>query len=371
MKIFTSLTLLTVVLTGGLLWEQSAVSQPANPFLEDPQLAARTGDTARGGQPVTQKTKGADSPARSTAAPPAPGGRNQANRRANAVLDTARGLLEGQIQGQFGGKPRFIRAYKAEIVQRTHFGGHFFSAHGLYAQQNDHIEERQKNDSSGRYRRFALKRRLELTIRHGLGKDQSTDYLLQVCDGEILKTLKIVNDVPFVTRRNVGDILRAARLATREEASGSRLQEEAGRRKQLLLSLGLGGISGLIAGLQTSMVFDTFRVNDDRSYELGGTWNADFTNRWRSLTRKESFPPHVPDRVRVVIDSNFLVRKIEYLKQQADGEGFVPMVSIAFLKIEVDPQLPPQMFQFTAPENAPEQDRTNQYLRLFKRQNQQ
>jgi len=339
MKIFTSLSALgSALLFGGVVLSMAVSSQNAS---GDPLLAAQDedtppSDTDDGKQPGGQQTQ-ANEQNSPQSRQQRQAERTQAARKAAGLLQRCRRLLDGRTPGDINGKRVTIKSYRANIVERIRFGEHTFAASGTYVQAPQ------------------LKRRLELTIRHGMGRERSVDTLLQVCDGDIVRTLQMIDGKPRLTRRNIREILRVAG-ATDEN-----------QQIQIITALGIGGISGLIASLQNSMEFDAYNQTDTGSIEILGTWAAPYRAQFAQRARNGRLPAHVPDRVRVVVDANYLLRKIEYLKSRGgsedeDEDELRPMMTIFFRNIEVNPpDITAETFQFTAPKEAYPKDVTGDY----------
>jgi hypothetical protein len=232
--------------------------------------------------------------------------------------------------------------YHADIDEEVHIGGRSFTAKGEYWK--------------GSGRRF----RLELNMVIGEGKDAVKARLLQVCDGEVLMTEQVMGKKKRYTRRNVKQILAAA--ATAAQVPSNKLVSE----------FGLGGIGGLIASLQQSMVFDTSRsipTKDKPAIQIEGGWNNNYATHWVNWARQtglQRLPAHVPDRVRVLVDSDHNVRKIEYLRTAPDGKSFTPLLSLSLLHIELNPRLDDKkLFQHDFEPTAYPRDTTAQYIQLF------
>jgi len=234
------------------------------------------------------------------------------------------------------------KTYQADIEEQVHIGGRSFAAQGKY------------------WKGTGLRSRLELNMVVGEGKDAVKARLLQVCDGEVLMTEQVMGKKKRFTRRNVKQILAAA-------ANASPVP-----RNELVSELGLGGINGLIASLQRTMVFDTstsIPTKGKLARQIEGTWNSDYLTHWVNWsrqTRLQGYPAHVPERVRVLVDSDFYVRKIEYLQRAADGKSFVPLVSLSFRNIQLNRKLDDQkLFQYVPEPGVYVDDTTAQYIQMF------
>lgn len=274
-------------------------------------------------------------------------------RQANRLLYDCRQKMEGKSA------PR-VETYRAKILQEVDLQGQTFTARGQYVQ--------------GR----GLLRRLELDLKFGRKGKPTTGKLLQVCDGDILTTQQIVNDRPRVTRRKVREILNVAKQMTPAE------------EPDRIAALGLGGIAGLIASLQSTMTFDRIETKEVQSTPvrmLEGAWNERYLQQFaRMRTRDGRLPAHVPDRVRVIIDARSdarykdLIRRIEYLKKEGEGDGYRPLMTITLRDIELNPpdltpkaddktaqdKLIEKYFTITLAKNAFERDTTKEYIDQLK-----
>ena len=187
--------------------------------------------------------------------------------------------------------------------------------------------------------------------------------LTQVSDGTVLFTLWKNGEIARVNRRNLRDIMAAA-------------TQVAGYDKDhVAMDLGVGGIRGLIARIESLMEFapvQTKKVGETDFYVIRGRWNA--------KTRKEIFDlpaeaivdprPHVPEYVLFYIDAKTLLpRRIEYRKRAADPalKFDRPMVTLDLRNIVVNEAIPDDLFVFSAPEGIPEDDITEQTIQFIQR----
>lgn len=235
-----------------------------------------------------------------------------------------------------------IATYRADIHEDVHIGGRSFTAKGKYWK--------------GTGRRF----RLELNMVIGEGNDAVKARMLQVCDGEVLMTEQVMGKRKRYTRRNVKQILAAAAAAAQVPTN------------QLVSEFGLGGMSGIIASLQRTMAFDTSKsiaTSGKQAIQIEGSWNSQYTTHWinwRRQTGLKVLPAHVPTRVRVLVDSDHYVRKIEYLRHSPDGKSFSPLLSLTFRNIELNPKLDEKkLFQYVAEPGVYVDDTTSQYIQMF------
>jgi hypothetical protein len=232
--------------------------------------------------------------------------------------------------------------YRADIEEDVNIGGRSFTAKGKYW----------KGDG----RKF----RLELSMTIGEGKDAVKARLLQVCDGEVLMTEQVMGKKKRYTRRNVKQILAAAAAAMQTPANN------------LLAEFGLGGMSGMVASLEQTMRFEERRnisSGGKQAEQLEGTWNNKYQgywSNWMQQNRQRQLPAHVPVGVRVLLDSERYVHRIEYLRPAPDGKSLTPMLAISFRNIELNPKLDDKkLFQYVPEPGVYVDDTTAQYIQMF------
>lgn len=228
------------------------------------------------------------------------------------------------------------RSIKAQIIETVAIGPRRFRLEGSYLQGTD------------------LRLRLEYDLEVGNTKAR----LLEVCDGQILWTHQTIGSEEQVTRRNVRQILSAA---------GS-----AGHTPQNLLTaeLGLGGLPGLLAGIQKSVQFEKQweqDVNGETFVAIEGGWKKTFRSKFLGPDPADDqpLPPFVPDLVRVYLEQESLFpRRILYAKQDEDGKRR-PMVSLDFVSMEVNEPIAEDAFDYTPPEKVARTDVTQAYINRF------
>ena len=230
------------------------------------------------------------------------------------------------------------RSLKADIVQTVRIGSRRFRIKGQYLHGGSD-----------------LKLRLEYDLQIGSTKA----HLLEICDGQILRTHIKVGDTDRVTRRNVRQILDTASRST--DSSANLLNGE----------LGLGGLRGLLASIQKSVQIDKQWEQDAASQTfvvVEGGWKSGFRKRFLGANADDlnaSLPTYVPDKVRIYLEQESLFpRRILYLKRDA-SDVYHPMVSIDFVTVETNIDLPEEAFIFTPPKNVTQEDITESYVRQF------
>ncbi|MDA1162716.1 MAG: hypothetical protein O3B13_06420 [Planctomycetota bacterium] len=229
------------------------------------------------------------------------------------------------------------RSVKAQMVESVNLGPRQFRMEGSYLQGTD------------------LKLRLEYDLQVG-----STEaHLLEVCDGQILWTHQKIGNEERVTRRNVRQILTAA--------------SSAGKTPQNLLTaeLGLGGLPGLLAGIQKSVQLEKQweqDVNGQTFVVIEGGWKKNFRSKFLGPDPAEDqpLPPFVPDQLRIYFEQESLFpRRILYMKRDEAGTRR-PMVTLDFVEVQCDLPVAEDAFDYVPPEKGVRpQDVTQAYINRF------
>ena len=228
------------------------------------------------------------------------------------------------------------RSVQAEMVETVDLGLRRFRMKGSYLQGTD------------------LKLRLEYDLLVG----NTEAHLVEVCDGQILWTHQTIGAEERVTRRNVRQILTAA--------------SSAGKTPQNLLTaeLGLGGLPGLLAGIQKSLQLEKQweqDVNEQTFVVIEGSWKKSFRSKFLGPDAEadQPLPAFVPDQVRIYFEQESLFpRRILYLKRSEDGTRR-PMVTLDFVDVQWDVELAEDAFNYTPPEKVARQDVTQAYINRF------
>lgn len=306
---------LSVVTVCVWISSQGAVAQDAD---EESQAASSQNEPA-GPKP---ETKAAGD---STNKPPKAVRRNEkSGASAQVTMESARDRLIS------------YRSVKAQIVENVNLGPRRFRMEGSYLQGTD------------------LKLRLEYDLKVG----NTAAQMVEVCDGQILWTHQTVGKEQRVTRRNVRQILTAASTA--------------GKTPQNLLTaeLGLGGLPGLLAGIQKSVQLEKQwdqDVNDQTFVVIEGGWKKSFRSKFTGpdADKDEPLPAFVPDRIRIYFEKESLFpRRILYMKQDESGSRR-PMVTLDFVDVEWNVELADDAFDYTPPEKVARQDVTQAYINRF------
>lgn len=199
---------------------------------------------------------------------------------------------------------------------------------------------------------------LKLRLEYDLLVGNTEAHLVEVCDGQILWTHQTIGAEERVTRRNVRQILTAA--------------SSAGKTPQNLLTaeLGLGGLPGLLAGIQKSVQLEKQweqDVNEQTFVVIEGGWKKNFRSKFigEDAPSDQPLPAFVPDQVRIYFEQDSLFpRRILYLKRSEDGTRR-PMVTLDFVDVKWDVELAEDAFSYTPPEKVARQDVTQAYINRF------
>lgn len=226
-----------------------------------------------------------------------------------------------------------FNSIKAKIIENVAISDRRFKAEGVYLQGSN------------------LRLRLELTVKAG----SLTGTILEVCDGQVLYTQYSLGDTPRITRRDVKQILEATKTATKNPES------------QLVAELGLGGLPALLASVEQAMKFAKTREEtiDGQTFTvLEGAWGKDFMDQWKAVNKKaERLPEHIPDSVRIYLDSKTLLpRRFVYLKQPTEKGTPRPMVTLDFVDLVLNAPLNDDEFYYVPPDGINPDDITHAYL---------
>ncbi|WP_166820216.1 hypothetical protein [Thalassoroseus pseudoceratinae] len=230
--------------------------------------------------------------------------------------------------------------YRAKIHETITVGGRQVDAEGFFVQGPN------------------LKMRMQIEFEAAGMKAR----LLQVCDGDIVNTEQQLDDEIRLTRRDVQQILNAA---TRSGAIG---------QNRIIVELGVGGVAGLLASLERNMVFTepTEEVIDGERFQvLEGSWNEQYQAKFKAnpLTAKQ-LPQHLPQKVRIYLDSTLFPRRIRYLKESGEDKILLPLVTLDFNDIAWlsadDLAQQAELFRYEAPEGIFPKEVTNQYIEMLR-----
>lgn len=241
------------------------------------------------------------------------------------------------------------RTLKATMTETIDFGpARRFRAEGVYLQGTGN------------------KVRVDLAVEIGKNKG----HLLQVSEGDVLWTVYDTGTTPKITRRDLKQIVAAAK--------------EAETRSTWLAELGLGGLPALLASVEGSIDFKPTRkmvIEGRNFYVLEGAWKPAVRQQFEAQLQQSPSPPngpkvlpgHVPELVRIFLDAETLFPyRIRYLKQSpAAGEEPRPLLTLDLRDIVVNASIDAEEFRYSAPEGAAVADITGQYLEQLKSQSPQ
>ncbi len=206
----------------------------------------------------------------------------------------------------------------------------------------------------GRYIEQGERSRLELSVKLAGGSEGT---LLEVVDGEVLWNQTVIGESKQVTFRNLKQIADALKALPPQTSTTG-------------LDLGLGGLSGLMKSLDSTMSFTQLRAEKDQEATLlvlQGTWKPEFLANWQSGGAKE-LPPFVPDALRLSLDAETLFpRRFLYLKRAGDQESLRPYVRLEFQDVKLDGEVDEAEFEFTPTEDLVPEDVTTLYIDQLKR----
>lgn len=244
------------------------------------------------------------------------------------------------------------KSVDAVLVERAAFGNRRFRAEGRY--------------QAGPFPQL----RLEYRIRVG----QSEGVILEICDGQILRTSKYIQPVGSdpadidpaqyqVSRKDVRQILQASDVAG--DSPGAILQAE----------LGIGGLPALLASLERTMEFENVQqqdYNDQAYFVLQGRWRQEFLaslddDPFISMAVQQ-IAPFMPDRVRVYLDQQSLFpTRILYLKRVTlDPITYRAIMSIEFSDVKLNEGIGPETFRFSPPpEGVADFDETDAFIQMI------
>ncbi|MCH7990409.1 MAG: hypothetical protein IID46_14810, partial [Planctomycetes bacterium] len=246
---------------------------------------------------------------------------------------------------------RKLRSYKtirATIEENVVIGGRSLKVNGSYVQGSG-------TQADG------LKLRLEFRISLGAEeKGALQGELEQVSDGEFLWTRHTIGKKTRVSRRNIRQILNAAK------ARGNTPPDI------LVAQLGLGGLPALLASIERNMIFQSITEEDLSGKTLtviSATWSQEYLERSLKLSKEaisKRLPDYIPESMQIYFEKgNLFPRRILYLKKHPTRDISLPMVDLQFREIELNQQVDDQVFVFKAPRGVLPNDLTKVYLDLF------
>lgn len=292
---------------------------------ESPSQNAADGESAAGPTDVSAQTAPKPPP------PPDP-----------AIVAAAEKLLRDARDRLYATK-----SVRARFVERANIGARRFAGEGTYL--------------SGVFPALKLQYRVQI--------GDSEGELVEVCDGNVLRTSKVIrpidgdSDEPTFsqwTRKDIAKILTASHQEGTPEAAV--LQAE----------LSLGGVPTLLASIEQTMIFDTFREQIWKGRPttvIEGRWRPDILAQFSQQmgAAAQSMAQLRPDRVRLYIDKDTLFpNRILYRKLASrDPEFYVTLMSIEFDDVQLDQGVGPEEFRYLPPQGVDEIDETALYLQMI------
>jgi hypothetical protein len=238
---------------------------------------------------------------------------------------------------------------RANVAERSTLGNRRFSAEGTYL--------------TGKFPRL----RLEFRVRVG----DSEGTLIEVCDGQVLRTAKEVRKFGAdgaasaaqevqVSRKDVEKILRAT--------EHDNMPPEAIQQAEL----GLGGLPTLLTSLERTLEFEASRQETYQGRPiivLQGRWKPEFLKELSGQLGETAaaFSTFLPDRVRVCLEQETLFpTRILYLKQvTVNPVTYRALLSLEFSDVQFDQPVRPEEFRYVPPRGVNEIDETALYLKLI------
>ena len=213
---------------------------------------------------------------------------------------------------------------------------------------------------------------VRLELKMPLGDAMGT--LVQVCDGEYLWTYRQLHDDGKLTRVNL------ARVAKALEQEG-----ETGEPDSMGQIAALGGLPRMLRGLENAFHFDASHsdaFHEDSVQEtvlhgvpvwrLCGRWKPDRLAKIlpgkKDATRLDTLPPHLPDRVVLMLGKQDLFPyRIEYRRGGGrDGRPESPpgrtLVAVQLLNVSLNVPIDPAMFVYR-PGAVTVSDRTESFIK--------
>ncbi len=195
--------------------------------------------------------------------------------------------------------------------------------------------------------------------------EQGTVFLQQICDSHILWTHKEISPIPAdcppeeksqyirITRRNVEKILAEAGLHGQSS-------------NMLTIELGLGGLTGLLASLESNIEFasiQTLTCQNRPCHVAYGEWNQKASDAWNEHKShfRSTMSVYRPSAVEIWLDQETLFpAKINYLR--TDAKRPQPLLTIEFEHVELGLPISSAEFDYQPPANITPTDTTRDFL---------
>lgn len=246
------------------------------------------------------------------------------------------------------------RSIRAKFVERANFGTRRFAAEGTYVSgwTSDSLQ---------------FPTPLKLTYRVEIG--DSVGELVEVCDGRILRTSKIIT-----TTNDDGSVSKTEQWTRKDVTQINEARYAAGTPEAAVIQveLSLGGLPTLLTSLERTMQFDTIREQiwqGEPTTIIEGTWRpetiAKFSQQMGGAT--QALAQLLPDRVRVYFakDTLFPTRILYRKLVSRDPQVYLPLMSIEFMDIELDSGVGADEFRYPPPKGVDEIDETALYLQMI------
>lgn len=224
---------------------------------------------------------------------------------------------------------------RAQMLETVTIGARPMTAYGTYLQStNDRL-------------------RFELQIEIG---DENRGRLTQVSDGQLLWTSWTVGTHSRVTRRDIQEIRKA--VAANPSMTTQRVMSD----------LGMGGMKALLASLELSMDFNTYReakIKDKNFIVIQGAWKEDFLKELGMVGEggDAELPDQVPDLTRLYFEQESLFpRRIMYLKKLPNEDQVRPLLTLDFLNVELNAEIADASFAYEPPSDVPQVDDTREFI---------
>ncbi|MCH7990548.1 MAG: hypothetical protein IID46_15510, partial [Planctomycetes bacterium] len=237
---------------------------------------------------------------------------------------------------------------QASIEEKVVIGDRRFTVNGSYVQGSSQPATN-------------LKLRLEFRIRLGAAQNTASQgELEQVSDGETLWTRYQIGNSTRVSRRNISQILEAAKARENTEYD------------VLVTQLGMGGLPALLASIERNMKFESItekELSGKAFTVIGATWSDEYLKRLPGLiVEKDSdrLPDYMPDSLEIFIEKeNLFPRRFLYLKKHLTRDISLPMVDLQLRQVELNKPVDDDVFVFQAPKDVFQNDLTNVFLDLL------
>lgn len=206
-------------------------------------------------------------------------------------------------------------------------------------------------------------------------KTKKQNAVLHVCDGRFLWTEWTTNGKSRIDLRNIQEIGK--------ELAG----DEPKALEELMGTLGVSGVPGLVAALQSRMVFNSSAektIDGVDYFVVQGRWSrAQFQAMLMQgrpsrqefeamMAGQKPLPGYIPEYVRLFFEKKTMFpRRIMFLKQpQRNVMQARPMVTMDFSDVVLNGEVDAAQFRFKPPTGKTPDDLTQQIIQALKAQKQ-